>query len=542
MPLFQYPIFLYLLPILLVLLLVYWIALNRKKKITKSLGDPALVKQLTANYNRRSFLLKFSLLFVAMAALIFALANPRKATSKNLVSRNGIDVMIAIDVSKSMLAQDIKPNRLERAKQLLSKLIDKLENDRIGIVVFAGKAYMQMPLSSDHAAAKMYLSAATPESIPTQGTVIGDALKMCYAAFNSKEKKYKAVILISDGEDHDESAISTAKQMAAEGVVIHTVGIGSREGAPIIDEATGQMKTDNQGNTVISKLNETILKSISSSSNGIYQFYGSTDNVVSNIAKDLASMDQRTVNDESLINYKTYFQILLILVLVLLVIEMMVRETKRIKKLRIKPAVAAILMMCTCTFAFGQSENKIIKEGNTEYKKNNFTAAKSAYTKVLAKDAKNTTARYNLGNASYKAGSKDSAIVAYDQAINDLVKSEDKAKAYYNKGVVLQKDNKIAECIDAYKNALKLTPNDDDARQNLQKALQQQKQQQQQQDKKEKKDDEKKDKQEPKPQQPKISKKEAEEKLKALMQQEKNLQDKLHKVNAQSPVKPEKDW
>ena len=271
------------------------------------MGDAVLVEDLTANYNKKSYPKKFLLLFFAMTLILISLANLRTKTGSEKINRNGIDVMIAIDVSKSMLAKDIQPNRLERAKQLLNKLIDKLSNDRIGIIVFAGKAYLQMPLTADHEAAKMYLSAASTETVPSQGTVIGDALKMCYAAFNGKEKKYKAVVLISDGEDHDENAMQVATEMAQQGVVINTVGIGSPQGTTIIDELTGEEKKDNQGNIVITKLNEQALADIASKGNGVYQLYNNSETVVSNLHKSLAMMDTRNVEDESLANYKAGF-------------------------------------------------------------------------------------------------------------------------------------------------------------------------------------------------------------------------------------------
>ncbi|HMJ47784.1 MAG TPA: VWA domain-containing protein, partial [Ferruginibacter sp.] len=259
---FQYILFLSLLGLIPLMVIMFFYAKRKKKNSYKKIGDPLLIKQLIANFNASSFIQKFLLVTFAMALLVLAVANLRSATGSEKVNRNGIDIMIALDVSKSMMAQDIRPTRIERAKQLLNRLIDRLGNDRVGIVIFAGRAYLQMPLTGDHSAAKMYLSAATTESVPTQGTVIGDALKMCYASFNTKEKKYKSVILISDGEDHDEGAISTASQMAAQGVIINTIGIGSTEGAPIMDESTGQLKKDAEGNTVITRLNEDELRTI----------------------------------------------------------------------------------------------------------------------------------------------------------------------------------------------------------------------------------------------------------------------------------------
>jgi len=294
-------------------------------------------------------------------------------------------VMIALDVSKSMLAQDVSPNRLERAKQMLSRLIDKLGNDRIGIVIFAGKAYLQMPITGDLPAAKMYLGSADTESVPTQGTVIGDALKMCNASFNSKEKKYKAVVLISDGEDHDEAADEIAKQMSNDGVVIYTVGIGSTGGSPIIDERTGEMKKDAQGNTVISKLNETALRSIAEKGNGGYMLYNNTEAVASTIASQLSTMDQRAVKDDSLTNYDTYYQWFLGLALLLLLIELFISEMKNMQRKKIiRPAVTAIALIAMLPVS-AQSEKETIKEGNDAYGKKDYPAAAAQYGKVVQK-------------------------------------------------------------------------------------------------------------------------------------------------------------
>jgi Ca-activated chloride channel family protein len=550
----------YLLPLTVVplLVLLYFFLLYWKKRTIKKIGDERLVKEIIRNYSPQKFALKFVLITVAFSATVLALANPRSKTGTEKVNRNGIDVMIALDVSKSMLAQDIKPNRLDRAKQLLGKLIDKLSNDRIGIVIFAGRAYLQMPLTGDHGAAKMYLSAASPDAVPTQGTVIADALKMCYAAFNEKEKKYKSVILISDGEDHDEGAQKTAAQMASEGIVINTVGIGSPTGSTIIDETTNEAKKDNNGNTVITKLNEEELKDIAAKGNGIYQLFTNTDEVVATLDSRLSTMDQRTVTEDSLVNYKSFFQWLAGLALVLLVIELMLSERRKMSANSLtEPArKVAFLLLTVCLLpiaSFSQNERSLIKKGNESYSKKEYDKAIVDYKKVTEKNPANTTAQFNLGNALYKSKKTDEAITAYENAVSNANSKDDKSKSFYNKGVVLQNNNKIPECIDAYKNALKLNPDDEDARQNLQKALQQLKQQQKQKDNKDQKkpkEDQQQDKQkpkeekndQPKPQPSKLTKQDAEEKLKALLQQEKNLQDKLKRVNEVSATRPEKDW
>lgn len=556
MPRFQHIEYLLLLAIIPVLAGLFAYAVYRKKKAAKQIGDPGLVQLLSRNYNPRAYLTKFLLVAVSAGLLVITMANLRSPAGTEKVSRNGIDVMIALDVSKSMLAQDIKPTRLDRARQVLSKLVDRLSNDRIGIVVFAGKAYLQMPLTADHSAAKMYLAAASPESVPAQGTVIGDALKMCYSSFNTKEKKYKAIVLVSDGEDHDENAVKLARQMSEEGVIIYTIGIGSQEGIQLVEETTGQPKTDAQGNVVISKLNEEELKEIAQNANGQYMFFRNTDAVVDMLTNQLAGMDQRNVTDDSLVNYKSWFQYLLLAVLALLLIESFISENRRIKIRSLKPVITLLILFIGLKAgAQTNDDNENIKKGNDLYRKGEFEKASEKYKTAADKNPENPTASFNNGNALYKSGKKEESLEAYEHSIKNFKTAAEKSNAYYNKGVVLQNNKRLEECIEAYKNALKLDPTNEDARQNLQKALLEQKQQQQQQkqnqdQQKKKKDqqnqDQKKDKQEQKPQEPKpqpskISKKDAEEKLKALMQQEKNLQDKLHKVPATS-INPEKDW
>ncbi|MDN3658493.1 VWA domain-containing protein [Ferruginibacter paludis] len=555
---FQHIEYLLALALVPLMVLVFLYVLRSKKNTIKKIGDPALVNQLIKDYSPSKFLLKFLLIVVAFVAGVIALANPRMPQGSTMVNRSGIDVMIALDVSKSMLADDIKPNRLERAKQFIAKLIDKLPNDRIGIVVFAGRAYLQMPLTTDHSAAKMYLSSATPDVVPTQGTVIGDALKMCYNAFNTKEKKYKSVVLISDGEDHDKAAEKITKAMADEGVMINTVGIGSPEGTTIIDPATGETKMDAEGRPVITKLNEQELKSIAGNGNGLYQLFTNTDEIVDAMDKQLQSMGQRSVTENSLVNFRNFFPWLLGLSLALLLTEFFISEVKKIakvKKVIVKKEVAVLTVLFILpSLLFAQNSNTLIKNGNDAYNKKEYDVAADNYKKAADKEPNNEKAQYNLGNAFYKKGNADDALQAYDAAIKSSKSKSDQSASWYNKGVSLQNNKKLPECIDAYKNALKLNPADEDARFNLQKALlQQQKEQQQkeQQDKEKKKpkDDKQKNKQQqekeqqqPKPQPSKMTKKEAEEKLKALLQQEKNLQNKLRRVDVASPDKPEKDW
>jgi tetratricopeptide (TPR) repeat protein len=557
---FQYEYFLWLLLLIPIVVAIYFYAKHKKQAVFKNLGDKNLVEELTSSYNKKSFPIKFGLLLSAFTLLIVSIANLRTSAGINKITRNGIDVMIAIDVSKSMLAQDVKPNRLERAKQLLGRLIDKLSNDRIGIVVFAGRAYLQMPLTADHSAAKMYLNSASPETVPYQGTVIAEALKACNNSFNTKEKKYKSVIVISDGEDHDDNAIKIAGKMADEGVVINTVGIGSPQGTTIIDELTNVEKKDNDGNVVITKLNEQALADIAAKGNGNYQLFSNTDEVANNLYKQLSLLDGRAVKDDSLINYKSWFQYLLIAALIFLIIELFISEIKKntLPKMKI---IATFIFMFFSVLSFAQAENGTIKKGNDAYKKSDFETAITNYGEALQKNAGNSTAQFNLGNALYKSDKKDEAANAFDKAASTLTKPTEKSNALYNKGVSLQNNKKLEESIAAYKSALKIDPTNADARHNLQLALKQQQQQQQKdkddkdkkkdkekdpkddkkdKDKKDNKDD-KKEEEKPKENKSNMSQKDAEQKLQALLQKEKDLQDKMHKVNAASN-KADKDW
>lgn len=325
---FQHIEFLIGLAALPLLVLLFVVVLRWKKKLQKKIGDPILVKALVKDYSPLKFALKFILALIAFAFLVVGLANLQKPGATDNVSRKGVDVMVALDVSNSMLAQDIKPSRLERAKQLVTKLVDKMDNDRIGLVLFAGRAYMQMPLTTDHAAARMYIQNAGPDAVPVQGTVVGEALKISNSGFNSKERKFKAIVLISDGEDHDPEALQMAKSLSQDGVMINTIGIGSPEGSPIIDLATNQTRKDAQGNTIITKLNETELQQLAQSTNGVYIRLEDTDDAAAKITAQLGTIEQKAMGDKSFADYKSYFQWFLGFALLLLLVETFIPERK----------------------------------------------------------------------------------------------------------------------------------------------------------------------------------------------------------------------
>ena len=295
---------------------------------------------MTGYYSENKFLIKFVLIGIAFTMGVLAVMNPRKAGGTDKTQRKGIDMAIALDVSKSMLATDMAPSRLDRARQLIQKMIETMPDDRIALVLFAGKAYMQMPLTSDHGAALLFVAAASPDAVPQQGTVIADALEMSARVFNPAEKKFKSILLISDGEDHDPDAIRKASELAEQGIMINTVGIGSVEGATIPDPATGEAKKDASGNTVISKLNEEELKNISEKTNGTYVRLATTDEAVATLKAQLLQIERKAYGDVSLMNFTSYYPWLALAMLLFLLTESLITENRRIEADRKKRLAA----------------------------------------------------------------------------------------------------------------------------------------------------------------------------------------------------------
>ncbi len=326
---FQYPQLVWLFLGILLLLVVFTGLQRWKKRSIKKMGEPALVRSLLHNFSQTRYIIKFVLILLAFAIGVTAVMNLRKPGGPDGVNRKGIDVIFALDVSKSMLANDLAPSRLERAKQLIYRLMKEMPNDRIGLILFAGKAYLQMPLTHDHASAQMFVASASPGAVPAQGTVIGDALKLSYEAFEASETRYKAVILLSDGEDHDPTALTQATDLATHGLMVNTVGIGSAQGAHITDATTGDIKKDEMGNPVITKLNEKELSDIARITNGIYVQLQSSDQAAKQIQAQLAQIEQKVAGDISLMSFQTYFWWFAGAMLLLLIGEIFIPERKK---------------------------------------------------------------------------------------------------------------------------------------------------------------------------------------------------------------------
>lgn len=294
------------------------------------MGDVQLVKALSENHSSAKSFLKFFLIAIAFACGCVALANPRIPDKNSSEVRKGIDVVIALDVSNSMKATDIAPDRLSRAKQFIFHLIENLQDDRIGLVVFAGYGYAQMPLTFDYAAAKLYVAAADPSNIAAQGTSIGDAFDKANILFGEESERFKSIVLITDGETHDENALDKLKELTSKGVMVNTIGIGSPEGSTIKD-SSGNIKTDASGQPVVSKLNEQILQQIAQATNGVYVHLQSADAAVKQIMQQYSQIEKKALGDTSLLNYETYYSWLALPMLLLLIVEIFLPDRKKIR-------------------------------------------------------------------------------------------------------------------------------------------------------------------------------------------------------------------
>jgi len=328
---FAHPEYLYALAVIPVIILLFIAMRIMKRKSWKKLGDSNLVTRLAPSVSRGKPVVKMILFCLAYALLVLALANPQIGTKLEEVKREGVDVIIALDVSNSMKAQDIRPDRLERAKQAISRFIDKLENDRIGLIIFAGQAYVQLPITTDFNAAKLFLSTIDTDIIPTQGTAIGSAIDLAMRSFVGEENKHKALVIITDGENHEDDAVESAKKANEQGVIIHTIGMGSPDGAPIPVYHNGvqvDFMKDHDGNTVITKLDPTILEKIAGEGKGIFVRASSGDDGLETIMKEISKMDKKSFGTKQFSNYEDRFQYFLGGALFLLIAEFIISNRK----------------------------------------------------------------------------------------------------------------------------------------------------------------------------------------------------------------------
>lgn len=325
---FASPEYLYLLILLPILLAVYLYSNYKRNKNLRLYGDVQLIKSLMPDVSAYRPGIKFWLSFVALALIVVALARPQFGSKKETITRQGIEAVIALDISNSMMAEDIAPNRLEKAKKIISRLIDKFENDKVGLIVFAGDAFVQLPITNDFISAKMFLETISPALISRQGTDIGGAISLAMKSFTNTEGVGKAIILITDGENHEGGAEEAAKLAADKGMNVYVLGIGSLEGAPIPADGSNDYRRDKEGNVVVTKLNEQMAQAVAQAGNGAYIRVDNTNNAQKILESEVNKLAKADVTTEVYTEFNEQYEFIAWIALILLVIETLILTGK----------------------------------------------------------------------------------------------------------------------------------------------------------------------------------------------------------------------
>ena len=557
---FEDPIYLYLLVLIPVLAIIRFVGYRSRKQRLRKFGNPALLKELMPDVSRWRPAVKFWLLQGALALLIIMLARPQMGTKISHEKRTGIETIIAMDISNSMLAEDVSPSRLDRSKMIVENLVDKFSNDKIGLIVFAGDAFVQLPITSDYVSAKMFLSNIDPSMMATQGTDIAGAINMATHSFTQDTEVGKAIVIITDGEDHEGGALEAAKAAKVAGMRVYVLGVGSTQGSPIPIPGTGDYMQDNTGNTVMSALNEQMCREVAQAGGGAFIHVENNSRAQDQLDAELDKLSKKEIDSTVYSDFDEQFIAFAILALLLLIAEVCILECKNplLKNVSLfgtKKRAMALLLLFVAMGASAQTDRMYIRQGNKLFRSGDYANAEVSYRKAMEKNDRNPQAHFNLGN-SLLAQNKDSAAVTeFEKASKMETDPLLKSQSYHNMGVICQKHEMFIEAIEAYKQSLRLNPHDDETRYNLQlckhqlKKQQQDKKQQPQEQNQQKQDQQKQDKkdqqkqEQPKQQPPQMSKDNAEQLLNAAMQQEKQTQDRMKKAQQQPRRRQlQKNW
>lgn len=319
----QYLLLIFLIPVFFVIqALVFKLRIARIRRF----GDEELVRQLMPSYSKSKVWLRLSLFSVAFFFFVIGLSRPQIGAKLKEHETRGAEIMIVLDVSNSMLAEDYSPNRLERAKLAISRLVDKLREDRIGLIVFAGNSFVQLPVTTDYVSAKMFLNTITTESVPIQGTAIGDAINTALRSFSAQSEKSRAIIIITDGENHEDDPVAAARQAAETGVRVFTIGVGSPEGKPI--PMNGELLKDKDGNIVVTRLDESVLKDVAAAGNGVYVRAGNTEFGLNPVIDDIRRLEDERYSSIVFEEYDEQFMYFMGIALFIFVLEMLIGERR----------------------------------------------------------------------------------------------------------------------------------------------------------------------------------------------------------------------
>ena len=565
---FQYSYLLHLLWLLIPLAgLALWY-FRWQKKSESSTFNASILDHIIPYKNLIQERIKLGLFFLSLILLIIAIANPQIGVKGEKIKGQGLDIMLLLDVSNSMLAEDIQPNRISRSKYFIAKFLDKLKHDRVGLILFAGSSYSQVPLTIDFTSIKMSLPIIDPTNFPSQGTNIGEAVDMAGKALGLTDSKSKAIVIITDGEDHDQEANAAIEAARKNGIKVFAVGVGEERGAPI-PLGNGEFKKDEEGNTVMTAFNRGMLENLASIGNGSFYHLGQQGNIEEDVIAELNKLEGKDFEEFDYSNFNSYFYWFALVVLFLLFMEFVIPTVDIDQFIRNITSISFLIILSLSLNAQTSEEKQknasrtLIRKGNSNYQNNNFEKAELNYRKALVVHPKSRTANFNLANTLYSQQKFQESIDYYEKCVD---KSDDKlsrARTYHNLGNALFKANQVTEAIRAYENALKLNPSDMDTKYNLALAKKQQKNkggggknnQQQNQDKKDNKEDKKNNSSggqpQEKPQNNKpeekqgkgMNKEQAQRLLEALKNQEQNTQNKMEAKKPKPEAKKrEKDW
>ena len=564
---FESPIYLYALAIIPLLALLRYATNVLRRRRLRTYGDPELLKPLMPDVSRWRPEVKFWLVNLALAMMIVCLARPQYGTKIDTRTRKGIEAIIALDVSNSMLAEDVTPSRLAKSKMLISNLVDNMVDDKVGLIVFAGEAYTQLPITSDYVSAKMFLDNISPAMIAVQGTDIARAIELASHSFTQQEGVGRAIFVITDGEDNEGGAVDAAKDAQKRGMNVYVLGIGSPEGSPIPVPGSNGYITDNAGNTVVSKLNEDMCLEIAQAGGGAYIYVDNSSSAQAALQRHVDTLAKAEMESVLYSEYDEHFRDFAWAALVLLILDIMLLARvnhvfSRFTLFRVGEKTAVLLFFLAFSYAglllpgdaaslSAQTKNDryYVRHGNRLYRDSLYAKAQVDYQKAIERDASNPTAHFNLGNAFLVQGQPQEAMKNYESAIRLEKDKKRQAQAYHNAGVIFQSQKQFGEAIECYKNALRRNPADDETRYNLalcQHQLQNQQQDQNNQDDQQGKDDQKQEQQQQEQQQqqqqqqqqdlqqqqeqPKMSRENAEQLLQAAQQEEKQTQEKVSKA------------
>ena len=539
-----------------------------QKKSESSTFNACILNHIIPYKNLIQERIKLGLFFFSLIILIIAIANPQIGVKGEKIKGQGLDIILLLDVSNSMLAEDIQPNRISRSKYFIAKFLDKLKHDRVGLILFAGSSYSQVPLTIDFTSIKMSLPIIDPTNFPSQGTNIGEAVDMAGKALGLTDSKSKAIVIITDGEDHDQEANAAIEAARKNGIKVFAVGVGEEQGVPI-PVGNGEFKKDEEGNTVMTAFNRGMLENLASIGNGSFYHLGQQGNIEEDVIAELNKLEGKDFEEFDYSNFNSYFYWFALVVLFLLFIEFVIPTVDIDQFIRNITSISFLIILSLSLNAQTSEEKQkkasrtLIRKGNSNYQNNNFEKAELNYRKALVVHPKSRTANFNLANTLYSQQKFQESIDYYEKCVD---KSDDKlsrARTYHNLGNAFFKANQVTEAIRAYENALKLNPSDMDTKYNLALAKKQQKNkggggknnQQQNQDKKDNKEDKKNNSSggqpQEKPQNNKpeekqgkgMDKEQAQHLLEALKNQEQNTQNKMEAKRPKPEAKKrEKDW